>query len=233
MKKITLLLVSIITLLSCNEDLVFNSPALIGYNDGVLWEASSFRANVEVNGNLTIIGVKGAQVVNLKAIQATEGTYQLGNTTSVATFDDGLGKVFTTNNIPDPSVQIYPSEGTIIVTEFNDIERTVSGTFTFHAFDSSGLDSENFNRGYFYNVPILNVNVVDSPTGETQACLNAIAVAATTETNFESNEDTASAEQYTQLCNAYKTSLEVKLQQCGDPDGSIQAQINGLGDCTN
>ena len=37
---------------------------------------------------------------------------------------------------------------------------------------------------------------------------------------------------YTTLCNAYKSALEAQLEACGDPDGSLQQAINELGDCT-
>lgn len=38
-------------------------------------------------------------------------------------------------------------------------------------------------------------------------------------------------ETYTQLCIAYRNALEVQMQFCGDSDGSLQTQINSLGDC--
>lgn len=38
---------------------------------------------------------------------------------------------------------------------------------------------------------------------------------------------------YTSLCNSYVNSLVALITECGDPDGSIQAEIDGLGDCTN
>ena len=37
---------------------------------------------------------------------------------------------------------------------------------------------------------------------------------------------------YTELCNAYKDALENKIEVCGDPNGSVQNTIDGLGDCT-
>ena len=35
------------------------------------------------------------------------------------------------------------------------------------------------------------------------------------------------------LCNAYKTALQNQITACGDADGSIQAVIDNLGDCSN
>lgn len=230
MKRLSILLALFLSLTSCGEELVFNTPAFLGYNGDVLWEATNFRANVDDQGYLTITGVRNLETINLKTTNSIEGSYMLGNTVSSAVFENQEGTIYSTNSIPHPSVQIYPSEGNITVTEFNLVERTVSGTFSFHAFDVTGLNSEIFNRGYFYNVPILTIGVADD-TGQSQACLNAIAVAATTQTNLNNVDPTGP--QYTQFCNAYKTALQVQIQACGDVDGSIQTIIDGLGDCSN
>ncbi|MEM5566204.1 hypothetical protein WNY78_13875 [Psychroserpens sp. AS72] len=50
--------------------------------------------------------------------------------------------------------------------------------------------------------------------------------------NAEFAFDNATADNYTSLCNAYKVALENEIVQCGDEDGSIQAEIDALGDCT-
>lgn len=34
------------------------------------------------------------------------------------------------------------------------------------------------------------------------------------------------------MCNAYKTALQNEIATCGDPDGSLQALVSDLGDCT-
>ena len=44
---------------------------------------------------------------------------------------------------------------------------------------------------------------------------------------------TATDENYTELCNAYRDTLEAALVACGDEDGSLQQAIDDLGDCTN
>lgn len=44
--------------------------------------------------------------------------------------------------------------------------------------------------------------------------------------------ESATEENYTQACNAYKAALENQQQACGDSDGSIQAIIDNLGDCS-
>ncbi len=37
---------------------------------------------------------------------------------------------------------------------------------------------------------------------------------------------------FTEICNAYKTAIEAQILACGDEDGSLQAIIEQLGDCT-
>ncbi|QAA80826.1 hypothetical protein EI546_03370 [Aequorivita sp. H23M31] len=46
------------------------------------------------------------------------------------------------------------------------------------------------------------------------------------------NYEAATVENYTQLCIAYRVALEKQQQECGDSDGSLQAIIDGLGDCS-
>lgn len=230
MKKITVLLLLVMTFMSCGEDLVFNNPAFRGYNNDMLWEATTYRASVDEFGKLTVIGIRNQERINLTTSSTDEGSYNLGNTLSVAVFENQSETVFTTNFVPDPSIQLYPSEGKVEITEYNAIERTVSGTFSFNAFDSTGLNSANFNRGFFYNIPI---NTIETQNGLLQAilCANATATVITTLNNL--NAVDPDGPQYTQYCNAYKTALQNQIVQCEDDDGSIQDIIDGLGDCSN
>lgn len=59
-----------------------------------------------------------------------------------------------------------------------------------------------------------------------QAAENAVNLA---QINFENATD----ENYNDLCVIYKTTLENQITECGDEDGSLQAIIDGLGDCSN
>lgn len=45
--------------------------------------------------------------------------------------------------------------------------------------------------------------------------------------------DSATTENYVQMCTAYKLALQNQIQACGDADGSLQAIIDHLGDCTD
>jgi hypothetical protein len=59
-------------------------------------------------------------------------------------------------------------------------------------------------------------------------CEDATAAVASAQTAF----DNASEDNYTSSCNVYRATLENQIVQCGDEDGSIQAAIDALGDCT-
>lgn len=59
-------------------------------------------------------------------------------------------------------------------------------------------------------------------------CETAVANTAQAALNFLSFND----DNYTQLCIAYGNALQVQIQVCGDPDNSLQAAVNTLGDCT-
>jgi hypothetical protein len=39
-------------------------------------------------------------------------------------------------------------------------------------------------------------------------------------------------ENFTELCIAYRNALQVQIQFCGDPDGSLQTQIDSIGSCS-
>lgn len=49
----------------------------------------------------------------------------------------------------------------------------------------------------------------------------------------EVNLNNAPANMFTQFCSVYVMTLEEQIEICGDADGSIQAIIDGLGDCNN
>lgn len=72
------------------------------------------------------------------------------------------------------------------------------------------------------------IDVLGICTAEPDACEAATTGVVIAEQNFSN----ATEENYTDLCNIYKTFLQNKITECGDVDGSIQDIIDGLGDCT-
>lgn len=72
------------------------------------------------------------------------------------------------------------------------------------------------------------IDVLGICTAEPDACEAATTGVVIAEQNFSN----ATEENYTDLCNVYKSFLQTKITECGDEDGSIQDIIDGLGDCT-
>lgn len=64
-------------------------------------------------------------------------------------------------------------------------------------------------------------------TGPNMSCEEAILNSASASLSFVS----ATEQNYTELCNALKNALEIQIDVCGDEDGTLQATIDGLGNC--
>jgi len=224
MKKAIILLTLVVGFFSCSNNVEFNNPAMQAKKDGEIWKATSFRANVDANGKLTITGTSD-DVDNL-ILQVTStalATYELGNTGSEAIYNDGVNTLYSTNNSPSPDVTLYEPDGQIEIYEFDSANKYVSGRFNFNAFDISGFKTINFNQGDFYRVPITG-EVIDT------SCNAATQLVSTTQTVFSSTPPTDP--NYTTACNDYKNALTNKISACGDADGSLQTIIDNLGDCT-
>lgn len=233
MKKFLSLIVIIMLLSSCQEDVKFNTPGFQGLKDDVFWRATDARAYVSTNGTLSIKGYTPFEELDLNTNSTAEGLYFLGTTnnnnkaiytsnlndinlvyettstpgpafgaylltgglgysdaTSVAT-TGGSGSGLTVNIKTDPDSSsgvvtkvliasggngyvsgdlIFVSGGNgacrfkvsnggqIEITEYDDVNMTVSGTFKFNATNvnnnPAGGPILNYQNGAFYKVPI-------------------------------------------------------------------------------
>jgi len=70
----------------------------------------------------------------------------------------------------------------------------------------------------------------DSEGNDTEdlTCVDALNATMEASQAFEAATDA----NYTQLCAAYKAALMVQIDICGDVNGSLQAMVDDLGDCT-
>ena len=155
MKKSFLFIIVLFTLVSCQEDVRFNNPSFQGIKDNVFWRAIVSTATLGANGSLIIKGYSGNEIITLKTTSTAKGTYLLGTSDSktavyvltdangTLTFATGLGK----------------GDGQIVITEYDIINNTVSGTFKFNAENSYNNPLAgsllNFQQGVFYKVPII------------------------------------------------------------------------------
>lgn len=154
MKKILSLLVLLVTITSCEEDIQFNTPAVQGLKDNELWKATEFNATLGGGGELTIEATNGFETVVLKTESSTPGmAFQLGiSEINKATYslmaDDISFNYQTGTGLGDGLIEISNEPG-----ETSIQNGYISGTFRFNAVDDGG-DTVNFQRGFFYKVPI-------------------------------------------------------------------------------
>ncbi|WP_299339066.1 DUF6252 family protein [uncultured Psychroserpens sp.] len=227
MRKIALILLTVILVSSCGDEVEFNSPAIQGNYNGNSWVASSFAADIDFGGFL-LQGSNNIETLQLVTQDDTAGVYNIGSDSpNVAIFKDANGIVYSTANEPDPSLSLYPVEGQIIIENIIDTNpKTITGTFWFYAYSEDGLQTVNFNEGVFHKVPLVG-GLVAIDNGS--SCLQATQQVNISQAAFNATD--TSMPDYTTICNAYKTALIDKIDVCGDPDGSQQLIVDSLGTC--
>ena len=156
MKKHFLFLIVLFSLFSCQEDVRFNNPSFQGMKDNVFWRATQTTARVNSAGSLVIEAYSATEIITLKTNSAAAETYFIGTTpTSTATYvvTDPLTKEDITF-----SAGFEVGNGQIVITEYNQVEKTVSGTFKFNlenTFNEPLAESTlNFQNGFFYKIPV-------------------------------------------------------------------------------
>ena len=153
MKKVLSIIVLLVALTSCEEDVKFNDPAVQALKDNELWRATAFSAVRGGNNSLTVTATNGFETVTLRTSSITPGDYELGlNENSRASYvlsADGIEMAYRTGtNVGDGQITIKNGS------RYTDLERGyITGEFYFNAVDSR--DSVvNFQRGVFYKVPL-------------------------------------------------------------------------------
>jgi hypothetical protein len=158
MKKYFLFVVVIFSLVSCQEDVSFNNPSLQGVKDNVFWRAVQSKATLASDGSLLIEAYTRNETVSLKVTSTTAQIYFLGTSESKkATYvvtDAAAGAItFSTG--------FGIGDGQIEITDYDPVNRTVTGTFKFNAenTDNNPLAGAavNFQYGVFYKVPVSSV----------------------------------------------------------------------------
>lgn len=246
MKRLVILLITVLTFASCGDEVEFNSPSIQGNKDYVLWKAEFFNAAIDANGYLTITGGNNVETLMLKIPSVAVGTYILGDVDSMeARFTTADGTVYSTNNRPDPTLTLYPEFGFIKLDEI--LNNTFTGTFEFNAYDEDGLNVINFggvleqnpntptddpiNGGIFYRVPLTSGSIPSiiftCEDAEEQADLAQAAFDATTSDDLTY----ISSEDYTAACQLLVLALDTQRSYCGDLNGALEVYINDLNPC--
>ena len=226
MKRISVLMLILVTVFSCSDEVKFNTPAVQGKKDGDFWRAVYYDVSFTngSSGRIVIEGGSGDETIKFTVPNLELGDKWLGRgSSSKAEFEDIDGILYSTNSIPDSEFYLYPADGEITFTQVT--STSVSGRFWFNAFSQSGDKTINFSQGVFFDVPLNNLG------GGLMSCDEAVAEAqAAQETYF--NIDPASTD-YTEACQNYKEALIQQIATCGGggANSPLQIIIDGLGDC--
>ena len=221
MKKTITYILLITLFFGCQKTIEFNNPAIQANFEGQSWQAIVLSATVK-DGGLVVKGTRGFETLLLFTTRTDVGEYPLGgNNLDEARYISADGTMYSTLNAPDPSVQVFPSDGLIEILEFNTVENTVTGAFRFNAFTEDGLNTVNFIDGVFFEIS-LGGNIEESIGSLT--CTDATTAVTTLETQISVGTPSV------MLCTDYLAALQAQILSCGDADGSIQNIIDNL-DC--
>jgi hypothetical protein len=143
-------------LVSCEDQVKFNNPAVQGLKDNVVWRATLITAVQAPDGSLTIQAYQKNEILTLTTVTANVEAYPLGVDLSNRAVFLEKGTAGNTTF----STGIDSGDGEIIITEMDVVNHTISGTFEFNANNESSDPltgpNVNFQKGVFYKVPITN-----------------------------------------------------------------------------
>ena len=155
MRKLIVLIAVVFTAFSCEEDVRFNNPSFQALKNDVFWRAIDSRATIAADGSLLIEAFTSNEILSIKTTgSAKDFEYLLGGGNS-------QNVVYSLKE--KAQVTIYRTDGTtangrITVTEYDEINKTISGTFTFNIKNSDESDIISpiisFREGVFYKVPV-------------------------------------------------------------------------------
>lgn len=154
MKKKFLYLFLLFAVISCQEDIKFNSSSFQGQKDNVFWRAIDSKATLATNGSLSIEAYTRNEKVILKTTSTIPQIYILGTSTSKT-----ASYILTdSNGAITFSTGINFGDGQIEITEYDAVNKTVTGTFRFEAENSNNNPLVgsvlNFQNGVFYKIPV-------------------------------------------------------------------------------
>ena len=151
MKKFLFVLLATVSLISC-EDTQTNEVALQAKVDDRLYTSTDARAALNEDGTLTIQGFNDEESMTIQLSRLGEGNFTIGEGSyNYALYEDMGGSIYTTN----PN-----GEGVVTISELNETNKTLSGTFNFNAF-LPGIDTIYVSQGTLYNVSYTGGDIVD------------------------------------------------------------------------
>jgi len=146
MKRFALLSLLLLAFTAC-EDTEDNSGIVQGSANEEFFKTGAV-ATVFDNGRITINGNTELESLTLRLTGTAVGTYPFGpGSNNAAEFTDLNGQIFTTGTAE--------GNGTAVISEYNTMNNTLTGTFIFNAHTFGILDTLNFQRGVFFQVPVI------------------------------------------------------------------------------
>ena len=154
MRRIFSVIVLLFVLVSCEDQVKFNNPAVQGLKENVLWRSTSFSAVQASDGSLSIVAYHNNDILTLKIQGTAVKTYPLGEndlTKAILLEKEGdITTVFSTGE--------NKGDGQIVITELDAVNHTITGEFVFNAenepIDPLAKTNVSFKKGIFYKVPI-------------------------------------------------------------------------------
>ena len=154
MKKYFYFLSLFFIVASCTDDVKFNNPAFQALKENVFWRAQSYKAHSGENGSIVVEGSLGYEKVTLQMASTAKQTFTLGNDE----FSKALYENKLSTDVSAFSTGTDKGSGQIVITDYDNVNHTISGTFKFTAEndDESNIEKPkiNFKEGVFYKVPI-------------------------------------------------------------------------------
>jgi hypothetical protein len=151
MKNLLFVLFTVLLLFSCEDNQV-NEVALQAKVDNRLYKSADARASINADGSLIIQGYSQSEGLTIKLSRLGDGNFNIGEGFSnYGLYEDLGGSIYTTQ--PD-------GEGVVTISEINEINSTLSGTFYFNAI-LPGIDTIYISKGILYNVPFNDGTIID------------------------------------------------------------------------
>lgn len=219
MKKIFLIALLSLFVISCGDDIETNTPSIQGEVEDIFFRSASSTATLNEDGSVTLTGSSSDEVVTLTASAYEEGIYSFGGSvTNEATFEDFNGVLYLTGENGEGEIEITRIEG-----------GRLSGEFYFNALENGVGDTINFSKGSFFDVPLTNPGTPSTP-GSDLDCEEAQNIRLAAKLAYD-NVDPNNTEQLQLVCNAYRNALNQEIDTCGDESGDLQAILDTLGSC--
>lgn len=151
MKSILFALLAVLLLISCDEIESYD-VALQANIDNSFYKSNDARASLNDDGSLTIQGFTDEQSLTLHLTRLAEGNFSITEgRENYAIFEDFGGNIYSTR--PD-------GEGLVTLSEVNEANKTLTGTFYFNAF-LPGIDTIYVSKGTLHNVPYSSGEIGD------------------------------------------------------------------------